>query len=85
MRQQIRQAGFHLPGGRFAIAHRLAGRVRTALQNVGDINCVPGEAHGLDDLCQELTGLADEGFALQILVLAGRFTDRRESLAADYF
>src|SRR6266480_5166811 len=78
LRQQIRQTGLHLFRRRLAVAYRLPGRIRSALQNVGDVNCVAREAHRLNDPGKKLAGLADKRFALLIFVRARRLAHKHE-------
>src|SRR5438874_234944 len=52
---------------------------RTAHDDVVDVDVVAGEPDCLDDARQELAGLADEGLALLVLVLAGAFADEHQA------
>ena len=51
---------------------------RAALDDVGDVNVGPLQAHRLDHLVQQLPGAADEGFALLVFVGAGAFADEHQ-------
>jgi hypothetical protein len=75
---EIGNAGLHFLRRRFAIAHRLARRVRAAFQNVGDINRVASKAHRLNDAREQLAGLAHERFALDIFIGARRFAHEHQ-------
>ena len=60
-------------GRGLAVAGGLAGGVRAAFQNVGDVDVAALEAHGLDDFREELAGFADEGFGLRVFIGARGF------------
>ena len=75
---EIGNAGLHLLRGGLAIARGLARRIGPALQDVGDVNCLALKTHGLDDLRQELPGLAHERFALLIFIRARSFADKHD-------
>ena len=75
---EIGDAGLHFLGRRLAVAGGLAGSVGPALEDVGDIDRIAGQPHGLDDPREQLAGLADEGFALFIFVGARGFADEHE-------
>ena len=78
LRNEIRFAGVHLLCGGLAIVVFLGGRVGAALEDVGDVDRVPGVAHRLNNLCQQLSGLADEWFALAVLIDARSFADKHQ-------
>ena len=63
--------GLRLPGS-------LAGSVGPAFQNVADIDRVPGQAHGLYDLGQQLAGPAHKWLALLIFVGSGSLSNEHE-------
>ena len=73
-----REAGFHLLGARLAIAVTLAGRVRAALEDVGDVNLVTVQPGGLDNLCEQLAGRADKRLAFLVLVQPRRLADEHQ-------
>jgi len=75
---QIGKAGLHLLRGGFAIAGSLAGRVRAALENIPDIDRLPGQPHCADDLGKQLTRPPNERLALGIFIGARRFADEHE-------
>ena len=78
LRQQIGQARLHFLGGRLAVARALAGCVRTAFEDVRDIDRVAPETHRLNDFRQELPGSADKRFALLIFVGARRLAHKHQ-------
>jgi len=49
---------------------------RAALEDVADVDRLPGEPHAADDPGEDLPGLADEGLPLQVLVAARRLADK---------
>jgi hypothetical protein len=53
------------------IAGALARRVGTAFQNVGDTDVRSVQTDGLDDLGEQLAGLADERLALRVFIRPG--------------
>jgi hypothetical protein len=63
--------GFRLPDD-------CPGGVRAALENIGDEHRLARQTHRLDDTGEELTGLADERFALHIFVRARGFTHEEQ-------
>src|SRR5688572_24395311 len=70
--EQVGLALLHFVGFRIAIAGR------PALDDVGDVDLIAGEADGLDDLRQQLPGTAHEGLAPLVFFLAGRLTDEHQ-------
>jgi hypothetical protein len=78
LRSEIRQTGLHLLRRGRAIAGTPQRHVWSALQNIRDVNIGAGEAHRLDDLCQQLSGASDERFAARIFIRARRFSDEHE-------
>ena len=69
---QIGLAGLDLLRARVAVVGR------PALEHVGDVDLLAGEADGRQQLLKQLAGLAYEGLALLVLVVAGRFADEHE-------
>ena len=65
-------------GRGFAIVGGLVFRGRSVFTDVGDVNHVAGESHGLEDLVEFLAGGAHEGFGLELFVVAGGFSDEHE-------
>mgnify|MGYP003678961626 CR=1 FL=1 len=51
---------------------------RAEFADVGDINEVAGETHRFEDLVELGSGGADEGFALEFVMIAGGFSDEHE-------
>jgi len=72
---QVGKAGLHLGGSRLPIAGLASGHVRSAFQDVGDVDLVAGEAHCRDDSGEQLTGATNERFTLAIFIRAGGFAD----------
>ncbi len=70
--EQERLAGRHLVRLGIAIARR------AALDHVGDVDLLAGQADRLDDLRQQLPGAADEGLALLVFVLARRLAHEHQ-------
>src|SRR5687768_967076 len=70
--EQVGLTLLHFVGFRIAITGR------PALDDVGDVDLIAGEADGLDDLRQQLPGTADEGLASLVFFLAGRLTDEHQ-------
>ena len=59
---------------------RIAVLRRTAFDDVGDVDVFAAvEVDGVQQLVEELTGSADEGLALYILLLAGTFADEHDA------
>ena len=67
-----RRAGLDLVGLGVAVAGR------AALHDVGDVHVVAGETDPLDELRQQLSGASHERLSLEVLLLAGAFTDEQE-------
>ena len=78
LRVEIGKAAFHFFGCGRAIAVILAGGVRAAFEDVRDVNLLAGEAHGLNDFGEELSGATDEGFGLLVFFRTGSFADEHE-------
>src|SRR5205814_8942752 len=66
---ELRRAGLRLGGLRIPVSRR------TALEDVGDEDVAAREADPTQQLVEELARCADEGLALQVLVLTGRLPD----------
>ncbi len=68
---------------RFALRHfiglGIAVAGRTALDDVGDVDLVAGQADGLDDLREQLPGAAHEGLAALVFFFAGRLAHEHQS------
>jgi hypothetical protein len=60
-------------GNLFGFGIAVAGRA--ALEQIADVDFLPGERHCRNHLRQQLPGLADKRLTLQVLIRAGRFTD----------
>ena len=63
-----------LTGGNF-VGLRVAILRRPTFDDIGDINLFPPELDRLDDLVQQLPGLADERLALKVFVPSRGFAD----------
>ncbi len=51
---------------------------RAALHNVRDIDLRAIEIDHFEHIVQKLSGAANKGFALQVLLLAGAFADKKD-------
>ena len=71
-------ADSHLIGRGLAVAGGLAGGVRAAFQNIGDVEVVARAAGGLDDFGEQLAGAAHEGLAAFIFIGPRSFPDEEE-------
>ena len=67
--EEVRLAGLDLLRLRVAIARR------AALEHVRDVDVRARQSDPVQELLEQLAGLADEGNALLILVVAGRLAD----------
>src|SRR6266568_3593550 len=75
---EIWPACLHFERRRWPVAKRTSWRVRTAFQDIGNINFLANEAHRLDNSCEQLTCATDKWFALPVLVHTGCFTDKHQ-------
>jgi len=76
---QVGDAGGHFRGGGLAVASGLPGGVGAALEDVGDVDGVAGEAGRDDDFGEELAGGANKRFAHAVFVRAGGLADEHEA------
>ncbi len=75
---QIRPACLHFERRRWPVAKRASWRIRTAFQDIGNVNFLANEAHRLDNSREQLTCAPDKWLALPVLVHARRFTDEHQ-------
>src|SRR5207247_4090451 len=75
---EIWPACLHFERRRWPVAKRTSWRVRTAFQDIGNINFLANEAHRLDNSREQLTCATDKWFALPVLVHTGCFTDKHQ-------
>lgn len=72
-------AGGHFLGGGLAVVGRLFRHGGAEFDDVGNVDVLPEDAHGFEDVVELLPGGTDEGFAFFFLVIAGSFADEHEA------
>src|SRR5688572_5972908 len=76
---QIGVAGPYLPGPRLAVAHPAAlFDGRSALHHVRQVDLLPGQVHGGQDVVEELTSPPDERQSRGVFVLARALADEHQ-------
>jgi hypothetical protein len=75
---EVRETGLHLGGAGAAVAAGAGGHVGTAFEDIRDEDLASLHAHGFDDFCEQLPGLAHERLALQVFIGAGGLADEHD-------
>ncbi len=75
---QVGEAALHFERRGGAVAGRVRRHVGAAFEDVGDVDVVAGQAHGVDDFGEEFAGASDEGLALLVLIRSGGLADEHE-------
>jgi hypothetical protein len=68
----------HLFRRGWAIPKTACRHIRTALEDICNVNIFAREVHRLQNSRQQLSGASDERFPLLILICTGRFTDEHQ-------
>ena len=75
---QVRKAPLHFQRGGWTVSRRAFWHVGAAFEDVGDVDIVAGQSHGVDDFGKEFPGASDKWLALLIFVRSRRFADEHQ-------